>query len=100
MEQWYSDAYFTRRQIHVIRKSVRFTLKAREIIIETILFQIVMPGHFFDHFDGDYHSLAAVTSITLENDIRCSKNVFQQHMVTCGYPTLWHMCWYCNRDFQ
>ena len=21
-------------------------------------------------------------------------------MVTCGYPTLWLMCWYCNGDFQ
>ena len=30
MEQWYSDAYFPRRQIHVIRKDVRFTLKGRK----------------------------------------------------------------------
>ena len=29
MEQWYSDAYFPRRQIHVIRKDVRFKLKGR-----------------------------------------------------------------------
>ena len=38
--------------------------------------------NFFYHFDGDYHflhwSLAAVTSITLENENRFSKNVFQQ----------------------
>ena len=29
MEQWYSDAYFPRRQIHVIRKDVRFQLNGR-----------------------------------------------------------------------
>ena len=28
-QNWYSDAYFTRRQIHFIRKDVRFTLKGR-----------------------------------------------------------------------
>ena len=44
MEQWYSDAYFTRRQIHVIRKDVSFTLKAGEITVETILCQIAMLG--------------------------------------------------------
>ena len=27
MEQWYSDAYFPRRQKHVIRRDVRFKLK-------------------------------------------------------------------------
>ena len=31
MEQWYSDAYIPRRQIHVVRrKDVRFTLKGRK----------------------------------------------------------------------
>ena len=29
MEQWYSDAYFPRRQIHVIHKDVRFAMKGR-----------------------------------------------------------------------
>ena len=29
MEQWYSDAYFHKRLIHVIRKDVRFTLTDR-----------------------------------------------------------------------
>ena len=104
MEQWYSDAYFTRRQIHVIRKDVRFTLKGRRNNNRNYslssshartIFEI-----FFDHFDGDYHSLAAVTSITLENEIRFSKHVFQQHMVTCGYPTVLHMCWYCTETFR
>ena len=44
MEQWYSDAYFPRRQIHVIRKDVRFRLKGKERTIETILCQIAMTG--------------------------------------------------------
>ena len=29
MDQWYSDAYYPRRQIHVIRKDVRVKLKDR-----------------------------------------------------------------------
>ena len=105
MEQWYSDAYFPRRQIHVIRKDVRFKLKGRrsnyslsnnhaKIAFEnilTILTAITIKA---------LKSLAAVTSITLENEIRFSKSVFQQPMVTYGYSTLWLMCWYCKGDFQ
>ena len=33
MEQWYSDAYFPRCQIHVIREDVRFNLKGNKVTI-------------------------------------------------------------------
>ena len=103
MEQCYSDASFHRRRIHVIRKDVRFTLKGRSsnnrnyslsnshvrIAFENIL-TFLTAITIYKHL-----SLAAVTSITLENGKSVFKNVFQQHMVTYGYPTLWLMCqWY------
>ena len=79
MEQWYSGAYFTRRQIHVIRQGVRFMLKDRRnnnrnYSLSDSHARIAFEN-FFDHFDGDYHSLAAVTSITLENEIRFFKKM-------------------------
>ena len=88
MEQWYSGAYFTRRQINVIRQGVRFMLKDRRnnnrnYSLSDSHARIAFEN-FFDHFDGDYHSLAAVTSITLENEIRFSKKC-----VSTTYGHLW-----------
>ena len=72
MEQCYSDTYFCRRQNHVIdTQDVRLTVKDRERINTN---HSLSKSHAtFDHFDVgcqfEHRSLAAVRSITLENEI-------------------------------
>ena len=71
---------------------VRFTLKdskrkSRNHALSNSKAMIAFESHFL----SIYRTLAAVTSITLKNEDWFSKTVFQQHMVTYGYP-LYGLC--------
>ena len=89
MEQWYSDAYFTRRQIHVIRKDVRFTLKGRRNNNRNYSLSNSHARIAFENFLTiltaiTIHLITAVTSITLEYE-----NGFQKKCVSTTYGHVW-----------